>query len=124
METAERTILVVDDQPSTRRLIGYTLEKAGYHIVTAVNGLDALEHCSQFLPDLILCDIMMPEMNGLEFREKLLGHQTLKTVPFVFLSARAQTEEVLEARKLSPQGYITKPVEPDTILETVKRCLA
>ncbi|WP_167375019.1 response regulator [Prosthecochloris sp. GSB1] len=123
MNATRQTILVVDDQPGTRRLVAYSLQKAGYRVVTAVNGKDALERCCGFRPDLILCDIMMPEMNGLEFREKLLAHETLRNVPFVFLSARAQTDEVLAARKLDPMGYITKPVEPAKIVETVKRCL-
>jgi len=123
MPATGQTILVVDDQPSTRRLVDYALQKAGYRVVTAVNGKDALEQCAAFRPDLILCDIMMPEMNGLEFREKLLAHETLRDVPFIFLSARAQTDEVLAARKLDPQGYITKPAEPAKIVETVKRCL-
>jgi CheY-like chemotaxis protein len=63
---------------------------------------------------------MMPEMNGFEFREKLLQNERFRSVPFVFLSARAQTEELSEAERLYPHGYITKPVEPEKIVETVK----
>lgn len=123
MGQGSKLILVVDDQASTRRLICYLLKKAGYIITEAVNGREAFEQCSHSVPDLILCDIMMPVMNGLQFREKLLQNERLRSVPFIFLSARAQTEEVFEARKLYPQGYITKPVEPEKIIETVKKHL-
>ncbi|WP_287373756.1 response regulator [Prosthecochloris sp.] len=118
-----QSILVVDDQSSTRRLISYSLQKAGYRVIEAVNGKEALEKCFRSVPDLILCDIMMPEMNGFEFREKLLQNERFRSVPFVFLSARAQTEELSEAKRLYPQGYITKPVEPEIIVETVKNHL-
>ena len=118
-----QSILVVDDQSSTRRLISYSLQKAGYRVIEAVNGKEALEQCFRSVPDLILCDIMMPEMNGFEFREKLLQNERFRSVPFVFLSARAQTEELSEAKRLCPQGYITKPVEPEIIVETVKNHL-
>lgn len=123
MTSGGRSILLADDQPNSRRLIGYILNKAGYTVAEAANGLEALEYCEKSPPDLILCDIMMPCMNGMQFREKLLQREKLRNIPFIFLTARAQAHEMVESEHLVPQAYITKPVEPNTILQVVERYL-
>ncbi|NTW56393.1 MAG: response regulator [Chlorobiaceae bacterium] len=123
MTTGSKSILLADDQPNSRRLIGYILNKAGYSVAEASNGIEALEYCEKHLPDLILCDIMMPGMNGMQFREQLLQREKLRNIPFIFLTARAQAHEMVEGEQLVPQAYITKPVEPATILEIVGRYL-
>ncbi|NTV99365.1 MAG: response regulator, partial [Chlorobiaceae bacterium] len=74
-------------------------------------------------PGLILCDIMMPGMNGMQFREQLLQDEKLREIPFIFLTARAQAHEMVEGEQLVPQAYITKPVEPNTILQIVGKYL-
>jgi CheY-like chemotaxis protein len=116
-------ILLADDQPNSRRLISYILNKAGYTVTEASNGLEALEYCEKKPPALILCDIMMPGMNGIQFREQLLLREKLRNIPFIFLTARAQAHEMVEGEHLAPQAYITKPVEPDTILRIVGKYL-
>ncbi|TLU83301.1 MAG: response regulator [Chlorobium sp.] len=123
MTTGSKSILLADDQPNSRRLIGYILNKAGYSVAEASNGIEALEYCEKHRPDLILCDIMMPGMNGMQFREQLLQRETLRNIPFIFLTARAQAHEMVEGEQLVPQAYITKPVEPATIVEIVGRYL-
>ncbi|MBF0586765.1 response regulator [Prosthecochloris sp. N3] len=120
MNTRQRSILLVEDQPNTRRLISFTLKKAGYQVHEAENGRDALDLCRQAEPDLILCDVMMPVMDGFEFREHLLADKQLQHIPFIFLSARAQTHEVINAQQLLPLEYITKPAEPKHILKVVQ----
>jgi CheY-like chemotaxis protein len=123
MNPGEKQILLADDQPNSRRLIGYILNKAGYTVIEASNGLEALEYCEKNPPSLILCDIMMPGMNGIQFREQLLQRETLRDIPFIFLTARAQAHEMVEGEHLVPQAYITKPVEPDIILRIVGKYL-
>ncbi|NTW57523.1 MAG: response regulator [Chlorobiaceae bacterium] len=123
MTAGKKSILLADDQPNSRRLIGYILNKAGYTVAEASNGLEALEHCKVDPPGLILCDIMMPGMNGMQFREQLLQDEKLREIPFIFLTARAQAHEMVEGEHLVPQAYITKPVEPNTILQIVGKYL-
>lgn len=123
MNNGRKSILLADDQPYSRRLIGYILNKEGYTVAEASNGIEALEYCEKTPPDLILCDIMMPDMNGMQFREQLLQREKLRDIPFIFLTARAQAHEMVEGEQLVPQAYITKPVEPDTIIRVVGSCL-
>ncbi len=117
------SILLVEDQPNTRLLISFILKKAGFNVIEADNGLKAFEQCLRNPPDLILSDIMMPVMNGIEFREKLLDNTKLQTIPFIFLTARAQAHEIIQGEHLSPQAYITKPAEPAVIVDTVRKHL-
>lgn len=123
MSTDSFNVLLVEDEPHTRRLISYALTSQGIQVTEAENGQKALDLCSEMLPDLILSDVMMPVLDGLEFRKRLLLDERLRGIPFVFLSARAQTHEVIRAEKLKPTAYITKPVEPDEIVATVRKLL-
>lgn len=123
MNTDSFNVLLVEDEPHTRRLISYALTSQGIQVTEAENGQKALHLCSEMLPDLILSDVMMPVLDGLEFRRRLLLDERLSGIPFVFLSARAQTHEVIRAEKLKPTAYITKPVEPDEIVATVRKLL-
>lgn len=123
MRPEDKSILLVDDSANARRLTAYILKKAGYAVAEVANGIEALDYCERHRPDLILCDIMMPVMNGMEFREKLLAHHEHRKIPFIFLTARAQAHELVEGEQLVPLAYITKPVEPDSILEIVGRHL-
>jgi CheY-like chemotaxis protein len=118
------TILLVEDEPHTKRLIAYVLTSGGFEVLVAENGLEALEICSKTTPDLILSDVMMPIMDGLELRRKVIQNENLQGIPFVFLSARAQTHEIINAEKLKPNAYITKPVEPDEIISIISEILS
>ncbi|ARM31219.1 response regulator [Prosthecochloris sp. HL-130-GSB] len=120
MKNTPYSILVVEDQPNTRKLISFVLKKEGYQVQEAENGRAALDICQKNAPDLILCDVMMPVMDGFELREHLLENEGLRHIPFIFLSARAQTHEVIKAEQLLPQDYITKPAEPDEIVRRVR----
>ena len=118
------SILLVEDEPHTSRLISYILDTNGYKVVVRGNGRQALDYCRENVPDLILSDVMMPVMDGLELRRSLLHDERLQAVPFVFLSARAQTHEIINAEKLKPDAYITKPVEPDEIVRIIGNVLS
>ncbi len=117
------TILLVEDEPHTRRLISYALTSNGFNVTEAEHGQKALEFCKEMLPDLIISDVMMPVLDGLELRRRILQDARLTKIPFVFLSARAQTHEIIRAEKLLPDAYITKPVEPDEIVQQIRKLL-
>jgi len=123
MNTERFTILLVEDEPHTRRLISYALTSKGFNVTEAEHGEKALELCKEILPDLIMSDVMMPVLDGLELRRRVLQDERLTKIPFVFLSARAQTHEIIRAEKLHPDAYITKPVEPDEIVQQVRKLL-
>ncbi|ANT64936.1 MULTISPECIES: response regulator [Prosthecochloris] len=124
MNNNKHTILLVEDEPHTKRLISYSLTSNGFHVLEAENGQKALEVCEKSIPDLIISDVMMPVLDGLELRKQLLLDDRLNSIPFIFLSARAQTHEVIRAEKLKPNAYITKPVEPDEIIEIIHKLLS
>lgn len=117
------TILLVEDEPHTRRLISYALTSNGFNVTETEHGQKALEFCKEMLPDLIMSDVMMPVLDGLELRRRILQDERLSKIPFVFLSARAQTHEIIRAEKLLPDAYITKPVEPDEIVQQIRKLL-
>lgn len=95
------TILLVEDEPHTRRLISYALTSNGFNVTEAEHGQKALEFCKEMLPDLIISDVMMPVLDGLELRRRILQDARLTKIPFVFLSARAQTHEIIRAENSS-----------------------
>jgi CheY-like chemotaxis protein len=115
------TILIVDDEPSIRTMLGELLEDEGYTTTTAEDGVDALAHLttSTELPCLILLDVMMPRMNGWELLNALQQHAALKTVPVVILSAQTvQPQNVVTSNVVA---HLTKPVNLEHLLHLVYR---
>ena len=90
MATLTKTILVVDDDADIRELIGFNLHQAGFNVETAENGVRGIEKAIKTLPDLILLDVMMPEMDGIEACKKLREHPLTKDCLIAFLSARGE----------------------------------
>ena len=123
MNNQKHTILLVEDEPFTKKLVSHSLTTNGFVVIEADNGQEALEKCKQTLPDLIISDVMMPVLDGLELRKKLLHNDRLNAIPFIFLSARAQTHEVIRGEKMRPNIYITKPVEPGELIAAIKELL-
>ncbi len=119
----DQIILIVEDQRHTRLLITYNLKQAGYEVIEAGDGREALDLCRAKRPDLILSDVMMPEMDGLQLREAILQDPRLREIPFIFLTARAQAHEVIRGESLAPDAYVTKPFEPKNLLSTIQRVL-
>ena len=116
---AGKSILVVEDDVTTRHALTRILARQGYSVTGAANGREAIDRLRAVAPDLILLDLMMPVMDGWEFRREQRQDPTLAAIPVVVLSAdgsAGQKAEVLEA-----DGYLQKPVELDTLLDTVQR---
>ena len=119
---ATQRILVVDDERETLDLISHTLER-DYQVLTADSGEKGLEAAREQLPDLIICDLMMPGMNGFELLEKVKGDSKLAHIPVIMLSARGLEEDELNAFKQGADAYITKPVSISYLKKRLKALL-
>lgn len=115
------TILCVEDEVDLRSDIVEELTAAGYAVVEAANGREALALVAGVRPDLILCDITMPEIGGYEFMERLrAGRPDLAEVPFIFLTALADRSEILHGKRAGADDYLVKPVDFDDLLATIR----
>jgi CheY-like chemotaxis protein len=116
-------ILLVEDEESMVILIRYNLEQAGYIFSSVKNGKRALEFCRQEKPDLIISDISMPEMDGYELREELITDENFRDIPFIFLTAKTQTDDKLKGIQLGVNHFLIKPFEPELLLLTISNIL-
>jgi CheY-like chemotaxis protein len=119
MVSKKYSILLVEDEESMVTLIKYNLEQAGYKFSYVKNGKHALEFCHHQRPDLIISDISMPEMDGYEFRENLINNQNFRDIPFIFLTAKTQTDDKFRGLGLGVSHFLMKPFEPELLLLTV-----
>ena len=106
-----KTILVIEDSADIRENAAEILELEGYNVITAQNGKEEVELAKTELPSAILCDIMMPEMNGYEVLVLLKGCPETESIPFLYLSASAEKKEIAYAIKMGADGYVCKPFE-------------
>lgn len=105
----KRSIMVVDDNPDIITIVKTILEGKGYNVSSASSGPELLNHLKTQTPDLIILDIMMPEMDGLEVLGRLKGATEWASIPVILLTAKVQYEDVLGGYKLGADYYITKP---------------
>jgi diguanylate cyclase (GGDEF)-like protein len=113
------TILVADDEPINRSLIQRRLERAGYRVLTAENGREAVEKTLAAMPDLVILDVMMPVMDGLEACRHIKDDETTRDIPIIFLSARDETEVKVSGLSLGANDYISKPFRAEELLARV-----
>ena len=116
-------ILLVDDEPDILEIVGYNLKNEGYEVFTAENGLEAIKVAKKQLPHLILLDIMMPEMDGIEACEKIRKIKTLENVIIAFLTARGEDYSQVAGFDAGADDYITKPIKPKVLVSKVKALL-
>ena len=114
------TILVIEDEESILELIRDILILEGFDVITASNGKDGLEAAIFTLPNLILCDVTMPEINGYQVLEELQKHFFTQTIPFIFLTARAGRENIRVGMNLGADDYLTKPFDEDELLGAIQ----
>ena len=113
-------ILVVDDQPINVQLLKRKLEREGIRVTAAYNGLEALASVKQDPPDLILLDVMMPDMDGIEVCQRLQAEEETRSIPVIFVTARTTKESKLEGLNVGAVDYITKPIDLDETLARVQ----
>jgi DNA-binding response OmpR family regulator len=118
-----KRILVVEDDPSVRLLIQTAL-RSQYEVETAENGAAALARVSRVpAPDLVICDVMMPQMGGLEFARKMRNLTAMKTVPLIFLTAKGTPTDVIQGINAGARHYLVKPFKIDDLLKKVQKTL-
>lgn len=117
------TILVVDDEKDILEFVGYNLRIEGYNVITSTNGLDAIEMAEIHLPDLIILDVMMPEMDGIITCEKIRTLPALKNTIITFLTARSEDYSQIAGFEAGADDYITKPIRPRVLVSRVKALL-
>lgn len=116
-----RKILTCDDEKHIVRLIQVNLERQGYEVITAYNGAECLEKVKEDRPDLIVLDVMMPEMTGFEVLDALKNDPETEGIPVIMLTARAQDSDVLRGWQSGVECYLTKPFNPMELIAFVKR---
>ena len=117
------TVLVVDDDPVIVKLLQVNFEMEGYQVITASDGEEGLQRARESMPDVMLLDVMMPKMNGLQVAAMLKGDDTTAAIPIVLLSAKAQAADVQAGRAVADE-YITKPFDPLELLDRVSKLIA
>ena len=115
-----RKILVVDDEKDILELLKYNLEKEGYNVKTASSGKDAIETARDFVPDLILLDIMMPEMDGVETCHQLREVSELNDTFIIFLTARSEEYSEVAGFEAGADDYLNKPIKPRALISRLK----
>ena len=115
--------MVVDDEQDLLDLIEYNLKKEGFSVLKAENGLEALETAREQNPDLVLLDIMMPKMDGLEVCEKMRSDAELRHIPIIFLTARGDEKTEVEGLDLGADDYVTKPISTTKLISRIKAVL-
>ncbi|REJ79512.1 MAG: response regulator [Acidobacteria bacterium] len=122
-QPTSKTILVVDDSPTIRKLISLKLQKCGHETVCAVDGVDALEKINDVVPDLVLLDITMPRMDGYQVCKLIRGNEATKDVPVVMISGKDGFFDKVRGKMVGTSDYITKPFGPETLMRTVNEYL-
>lgn len=118
-----KKILACDDERHIVRLIQVNLERAGYAVVTAFDGAEALRKVEAERPDLIVLDVMMPKMDGFEVLKRLQANPETRDIPIIMLTAKAQDADVMRGWSSGASAYLTKPFNPLELLTFVKRVL-
>ena len=123
MNAYTNKVLLVDDDRDILKFLSYNLKNEGFHIYKSMNGYDALKLASKIIPHLIILDIMMPEMDGIETCIKLRSIPQLKNTLIVFLSARNEDYALIAGFEAGGDDYITKPVKPKVLISRIKALL-
>jgi DNA-binding response OmpR family regulator len=117
-------ILIAEDEPDIRDLVAFTLRFAGYEVVAANNGEEAVQMASRVFPDLILMDVRMPRMTGYDACRVMKANPELKDIPVVFLSAKGQESEIQTGLDAGAEEYLLKPFAPDQLTDRVRAILS
>ena len=123
MKKSDITILCVDDEPDILEILKYNLSSEGYNVLTANDGLSAISKAKEIIPNLIIIDIMMPNMDGIEACENLRADQKFNDTIIMFLTARGEDYSHVAAYEAGADDYVTKPVKPKVLVSKVKGLL-
>ncbi len=113
-------ILIIEDHPDMRENIATILEHTGHAVLTACNGREGLEVAIDEMPDLIICDVMMPEMDGHQVLQAVRAEPAIAGTPFIFVTAKGEKRDLRTGMNLGADDYLTKPVSAEELLAAVK----
>jgi two-component system chemotaxis response regulator CheY len=116
-----KTVLAVDDSASMRNLVSFALKDAGYDVIAAMHGKDALEKSGGSKIDIVITDLNMPEMDGIEFIKQFRSRPGCKFTPIVMLTTESQESKKQEGKQAGASGWLVKPFTPGKLIETVKK---
>ncbi len=119
----KKKILFVDDSESIREIVNFTLTKEGYEVILSSNGKEALNYLNGQEFNLIITDLYMPEMDGIELIKQIRGKPEYKYTPILFLSTESQAEKKMEAKNAGATGWIVKPFVPAKLLEAINKVI-
>ncbi len=123
MKKKDTKILLVDDEPDILEIVGYNLSSEGYQVITAENGFEAIDQAKKHKPHLIILDVMMPKMDGIEACERLREVPDLSETVITFLTARGEDYSQVAGFEAGADDYITKPIKPKVLISKVKALL-
>lgn len=118
-----KTIMTVDDSASIRQMVNFTLQGAGYQVVEAVDGQDALGKLQDAEVQMVLTDLNMPNMDGIELIRNLRATPACKFIPIIMLTTESQAEKKQQGKAAGATGWIVKPFKPEQLLAVVKKVL-
>jgi twitching motility two-component system response regulator PilH len=118
-----KTILAVDDSRTELRLVEAILQQSGFRVVTVENGEDALTFVDREIPDLMVLDVVMPEMSGFDLCRQLRSRPNLDKIPIIFCTSKDQEFDRFWGLRQGGNAYITKPFAPHELIEAVNECL-
>ncbi|HEY3389221.1 MAG TPA: response regulator [Prolixibacteraceae bacterium] len=118
-----KTIMTVDDSASVRQMVSYTLREAGYDVVEACDGVDALEKINSAVFNLIITDLNMPRMDGISLIKQLRTNPKIKFTPILLLTTESQNEKKMEGKSAGATGWIVKPFKPEQLITVVKKVI-
>jgi CheY-like chemotaxis protein/CRP-like cAMP-binding protein len=119
-----KTILLIEDDAALRENTAELLELSNYNVITAPNGRLGIEKAKAEVPDIVVCDIMMPEVDGYEVLETLAADDQTRNIPFIFLSAKTEHKEIRKGMDMGADDYLTKPYEEDELISAIESRLA
>lgn len=122
-DAQKKNILVIDDEEHVRTLVSRILVKNGYEVRVARDGLDGLRALESFRPDLIIADVMMPNLDGLTFTKALKNRRETRTIPVIFLTAKSDPLSMIEGINVGAKFYVTKPFQIEDVLQKVNKVL-
>ena len=117
-------ILVLEDDPSVQTLLRKQLTAHGFKVTLAVDGLDGLLKLETMKPDIMICDVMMPNLDGIEFVKAVRGHSETQRIPVIFLTAKTDPRSMIDGINVGARFYVTKPFAIDDLLSKVRRALS
>ena len=117
-------ILIAEDEPDIRELVAFMLRFAGYEVLSASNGEEAVQAATREIPDLVLMDVRMPRMTGYDACRLMKANPVLRDVPVVFLSAKGQESEIQSGLEAGAEEYLLKPFSPDELTNRVRAILS